>query len=55
MRSGRPVAPRPLIRELETKARALAGLKGYVTNLRACPDGTATTGILTLDDSLPVR
>jgi hypothetical protein len=27
-------------RELETKARALAGLKGYVTNLRACPDGT---------------
>ena len=26
-------------RELEAKARALAGIKGYVTNLRACPDG----------------
>ncbi len=25
------------------KARALAGLKGYVTNLRACPDGTPVT------------
>jgi hypothetical protein len=23
-------------RDLEAKARALAGLKGYVTNLRAC-------------------
>ena len=31
---------RSVNRELETKARALAGLKGYVTNLRACPDGT---------------
>ncbi len=30
-------------RELEEKARALAGLKGYVTNLRACPDGTPVT------------
>ena len=30
-------------RELEDKARALAGLKGYVTNLRACPDGTPVT------------
>ncbi len=28
---------RAVIRELEEKARALAGLKGYVTNLRACP------------------
>jgi hypothetical protein len=27
-------------RELEAKARALAGLKGYITNLAACPDGT---------------
>ncbi len=26
-----------------TKARALAGLKGYVTNLAACPDGTPVT------------
>ena len=30
-------------RELEAKARALAGLKSYVTNLRACPDGTPVT------------
>jgi hypothetical protein len=34
---------RTVNRELETKARALAGLKGYVTNLRACPDGTPVT------------
>jgi hypothetical protein len=27
-------------RELEAKARALAGLKGYITNLQACPDST---------------
>ena len=26
-------------RELEAKARALAGIKGHVTNLAACPDG----------------
>jgi hypothetical protein len=30
-------------RELEDKARALAGIKGYVTNLAACPDGTPVT------------
>ena len=30
-------------RELEAKARALTGIKGYVTNLRACPDGTPVT------------
>src|SRR6266568_4545783 len=30
-------------RELEEKARALAGIKGYVTNLRACSDGTPVT------------
>jgi transposase len=30
-------------RELEDKARALAGLKGYITNLAACPDGTPIT------------
>ena len=34
---------RAVNRELETKARDLAGLKGYVTNLRACPDGTPVT------------
>jgi hypothetical protein len=30
-------------RDLEAKARSLAGLKGYVTNLAACPDGTPVT------------
>jgi transposase len=34
---------RTVNRALETKARALAGLKGYVTNLAACPDGTPIT------------
>jgi hypothetical protein len=34
---------RTVNRELEVKARALAGLKGYVTNLQACPDGTPVT------------
>jgi hypothetical protein len=34
---------RSVNRQLEEKARALAGLKGYVTNLRACPDGTLVT------------
>jgi len=34
---------RAVNRELEAKARALAGIKGYVTNLRACPDGTLIT------------
>src|SRR5208283_5957694 len=30
-------------RELEARARDLGGLKGYVTNLAACPDGTPVT------------
>ena len=30
-------------RELEAKARSLAGLEGYITNLAACPDGTPVT------------
>ena len=34
---------RAVNRELEARARALAGIKGYVTNLRACPDGTPIT------------
>ena len=34
---------RSVNRELEAKARALAGIKGYSTNLRACPDGTPVT------------
>jgi hypothetical protein len=36
-------------RTLETKARALAGLKGYVTNLVACPDGTPVTAEFVID------
>jgi hypothetical protein len=36
-------ATRSVNRDLEEKARTLAGLKGYVTNLRACPDGTPVT------------
>ena len=34
---------RSVNRKLEEKARALAGLKGYITNLQACPDGTPVT------------
>jgi hypothetical protein len=34
---------RSVNRTLEARARALAGLKGYVTNLQACPDGTPVT------------
>ena len=34
---------RSVNRKLEAKARDLAGLKGYVTNLQACPDGTPVT------------
>ena len=36
-------AAKSVNRDLEAKARALAGLKGYVTNLAACPDGTPVT------------
>jgi hypothetical protein len=34
---------RSINRALEAKARQLAGLKGYVTNLTTCPDGTPIT------------
>ena len=34
---------RSVNRELEARARALAGIKGYVTNLAACPDGAPIT------------
>ena len=34
---------RSVNRGLEEKSRALAGLKGYITNLAACPDGTPVT------------
>jgi hypothetical protein len=36
-------AAKSVNRELEAKARALAGIKGYVTNLAACPDRTPVT------------
>jgi hypothetical protein len=36
-------AAKSINRELEARARNLAGLKGYVTNLAACPDGTPVT------------
>jgi hypothetical protein len=36
-------ATKTVNRALEAKARAVAGLKGYVTNLAACPDGTPIT------------
>src|SRR4029453_12196701 len=40
---------RSVNRALETKARALAGLKGYVTNLAARPDGTPVTAEFVID------
>jgi hypothetical protein len=36
-------AAKSVNRELEAKAKALAGIKGYITNLAACPDGTPVT------------
>jgi hypothetical protein len=36
-------ATKSINRDLEAKARAVAGLKGYVTNLATCPDGTPVT------------
>jgi hypothetical protein len=36
-------ATKSINRDLEKKARALAGIKGYITNLQACPDGTPVT------------
>ena len=38
-----------LNRALEAKARALAGLKGYVTNLAVCPDGTPVSAAFVID------
>jgi hypothetical protein len=40
---------RSVNRALEAKARALAGLKGYVTNLATCPDGTPVTADFVID------
>ena len=36
-------AAKSVNRDLEARARALAGIKGYITNLAACPDGTPVT------------
>jgi hypothetical protein len=36
-------AVKSINRQLEARARDLAGLKGYITNLAACPDGTPVT------------
>ena len=36
-------AAKSINRELEAKARTLAGIKGYLTSLAACPDGTPVT------------
>ena len=36
-------AAKSVNRELEAKARTLAGIKGYVTSLAACPDGAPVT------------
>ena len=36
-------ATKSVNRELEAKARTLAGIKGYVTNLATCPDGSPVT------------
>jgi hypothetical protein len=36
-------AAKSVNRDLEAKARELAGIKGYHTNLAACPDGTPVT------------
>jgi hypothetical protein len=40
---------RSVNRTLEAKARALAGLKGYVTNLASCPDGAPITAEFVID------
>ena len=40
---------RSVNRALEAKTRELAGLKGYVTNLQACPDGTPVTAEFVID------
>jgi hypothetical protein len=42
-------ATKSVNRQLEAKARALAGLKGYLTNLQACPDGTTITAEFVID------
>jgi hypothetical protein len=42
-------ATKTVNRALEAKARSVAGLKGYVTNLATCPDGTPITPAFVID------
>lgn len=42
-------ATKSVNRALEAKARAVAGLKGYVTNLATCPDGSPVTAGFVID------
>jgi Transposase DDE domain len=42
-------ADKSVNRTLEAKARALAGWKGYTTNLATCPDGTPVTAKFVID------
>ena len=42
-------AAKSVNRQLEAKARAVAGLKGYVTNLTTCPNGTPVTAQFVID------
>lgn len=42
-------ATKSVNRQLEAKARAVAGLKGYVTNLATCPDGSPVTAGFVID------
>ncbi len=42
-------ADKSVNRTLEAKARALAGWKGYTTNLATCPDGTPVTAEFVID------
>ncbi len=42
-------ADKSVNRTLEAKARALAGWKGYTTNLAACPDGAPVTPEFVID------
>ena len=42
-------ATKSVNRQMEAKARALAGLKGYLTNLAAGPDGTPVTAEFVID------
>ena len=44
-----PGGTKSVNRELEARVRALAGLKGYITNLATCPDGTSAIAEFVID------